>query len=84
MATGLRFHGTVSEEMRELLRREYKEHAAKTAMTDDEHMALRKWVSQGNSPYGNPNCIADERGIEMDFLSGLRTLTDLAAETHQA
>ena len=45
MATGLRFHGTVSEEMRELLRREYKEYAAKTAMTDDEHMALRKWVS---------------------------------------
>lgn len=48
-------------------------------MTPDERAALCKWVAQGNSPYANPACIADENGREMDFISGLRALDDLTA-----
>lgn len=48
-------------------------------MTPDERTALCKWVAQGNSPYANPACIADESGREMDFISGLRALDDLTA-----
>ena len=47
-------------------------------MTGEEHKALRKWVAEGNSPYSNPALYADDRGIEMDFISGWRSIDDLA------
>ena len=46
-------------------------------MTEEEHKALRSWIAEGNSPYGNPSLYADERGVEMDFISGRRTAEDL-------
>ena len=79
MALRLRFRSSVPAQLHELLRREYWEYAEKTAMTPDERAALCKWVAQGNSPYANPACIADENGCEMDFISGLRALDDLTA-----
>ena len=48
------------------------------SMTDKEHKALRRWVADGNSPYSNPALYADDRGIEMDFISGWRSIDDLA------
>lgn len=38
----------------------------------------RLWIAEGNSPYSNPVLYADERGTEMDFVSGWRTIDDLA------
>lgn len=78
MAKRINFKSNVSSDMREYLQKEYNEYAAKTSMTDEEHKALRNWVAQGNSPYSNPALYADERGIEMDFISGWRTIDDLA------
>ena len=53
-------------------------------MTEDERMALCKWVSQGNSPYENPACIADKYGVEMNFISGTRAWKDLTPEMQLA
>ena len=78
MAKRIKFKAEVSSELREYLQKEYNEYAAKTSMTEEEHKALRKWVAEGNSPYSNPALYADERGIEMDFISGWRTIDDLA------
>ena len=78
MAKRIKFKAEVSSELREYLQKEYNEYAAKTSMTEEEHKALRKWVAEGNSPYSNPALYADDRGIEMDFISGWRTIDDLA------
>ena len=78
MAKRIKFKAEVSSELREYLQKEYNEYAAKTSMTEEEHKALRKWIAEGNSPYSNPALYADERGIEMDFISGWRTIDDLA------
>lgn len=78
MAKMISFKSDVSSELREYLQKEYNEYAAKTSMTDEEHKALRKWIAEGNSPYSNPALYADERGTEMDFVSGWRTIDDLA------
>ena len=75
MAKKINFKSEVSSELRAYLQKEYEEYAAKTSMTEEEHKA---WVSEGNSPYGNPALYADERGIEMDFISGWRTIDELA------
>ena len=78
MAKRIKFKAEVSSELREYLQKEYNEYAAKTSMTEEEHKALRKWDAEENSPYSNPALYADDRGIEMDFISGWRTIDDLA------
>ena len=78
MAKRIKFKAEVSSELRAYLQKEYNEYAAKTSMTEEEHKALRRWVADGNSPYSNPALYADERGVEMDFISGWRTIEDLA------
>jgi len=78
MAKRINFKSEVPLELKAYLQKEYNEYAAKTSMTEEEHKALRKWVAEGNSPYSNPALYADERGIEMDFISGRRTIEDLA------
>ena len=78
MAKRIKFKAEVSSELREYLQKEYNEYAAKTSMTEEEHKALRKWVAEENSPYSNPALYADDRGIEMDFISGWRTIDYLA------
>ena len=78
MAKRINFKSKVSSELRAYLQKEYNEYAAKTSMTDKEHKVLRRWVADGNSPYSNPALYADDRGIEMDFISGRRTIDDLA------
>ena len=78
MAKKINFKSEVSSELRAYLQKEYEEYAAKTSMTEEEHKALRSWIAEGNSPYGNPSLYADERGIEMDFISGWKTIDELA------
>ncbi|MBQ1595435.1 MAG: hypothetical protein II105_07190 [Ruminococcus sp.] len=78
MANKIKFKSEVPSELRVYLQKEYNEYAAKTSMTEEEHKTLRNWVADGNSPYSNPALYADERGVEMDFISGWRTIEDLA------
>ena len=77
MAKKINFKSEVSSELRAYLQKEYEEYAAKTSMTEEEHKDLRSWIAEGNSPYGNPSLYADERGVEMDFISGSRIAEDL-------
>lgn len=78
MAKRIKFKAEVSSELRAYLQKEYNEYAAKTSMSEEEHKALLSWVAEGNSPYSNPALYADERGVEMDFISGWRTIDGLA------
>ena len=77
MAKKINFKSEVSSELRAYLQKEYEEYAAKTSMIEEEHKALRSWIAEGNSPYGNPSLYANERGVEMDFISGSRIAEDL-------
>ena len=72
------FNANISAGRRRFLRKEYDEYAAKTEMTESERNELNSWVSQGHSPYSNPANITDESGREMDFIRGIRTVTELA------
>ena len=78
MENKINFKSDVSSELREYLQKEYSEYAEKTSMTEKERKALIAWIAQGNSPYSNPALYADERGVEMGFISGFRTTADSA------
>ena len=68
------------QELKELLRDELSNYAASMPMTAEERIRLNNWVCGGNSPYCNPWHIADESGVEMSYLEGVRTLTALAED----
>lgn len=46
----------------------------------NEQTELNAWLAEGNSENSNPWNIADERGNELDFVSAMRTVEELAAE----
>ena len=84
MTPRLRFRAAVPAHVQEFLRDEYRAYLDKMTLTDAERADLCKWVAQGNSPYSNPGRIADESGREMDFVTGMRTLEEIEAETRLA
>ena len=83
MTTKLHFDESIQADEREFLEREYREYIEATAMTEDELSELSDWVSQGYSPYGNPANITNEKGYEVDFVQGIRIISDMIAE-HEA
>lgn len=45
-------------------------------ITKDELMALKHWISEGHSPFENPDYICDEYGVITDFITASRILDD--------
>ena len=46
-------------------------------MTEPERDELRKWVADGNSPYGNPCLLYGENGHILDFITAIRIDEDM-------
>ena len=60
------------------LRQEMRKYLSTVPDASPEEIAyLKKWVAQGNDPYGNPWRIADEHGWEMPYIHALRAERDL-------
>lgn len=49
-------------------------------LTPNEQAELNTWLAEGNSKNSNPWNITDESGNELDFVSAMRTVAELAAE----
>lgn len=49
-------------------------------LTPNERKELNAWLAEGNSENCNPWNVTDERGNELDFVSAMRTVAELAAE----
>lgn len=54
-----------------------QEYAADLNASDKEKRDLLKWYLTGHTILSNPIDLCDERGLPMDFLSGVRTAEDL-------
>lgn len=73
----LRFKNTVSKELQNKLLSELDILQDKyTDISKEEMMSLKHWVSEGNSPYTNPDYICDEYGVITDFISASRILDE--------
>lgn len=70
--TPMKFHNSVSEELRSLLRDDLQRYIKEVQITDMERQELFQWVQAGNSPYDNGWNIADDAGIPMDYVSAKR------------
>lgn len=49
-------------------------------LTTNEQRELQAWLAEGNSENSNPWYMTDECGNELDFVSAMRTVAELAAE----
>lgn len=78
----LRFRNTVSKEkQRELLNELTVMKENHPDITKDEMLSLKHWISEGNSPFTNPDMICDEYGVLSDFITASRILDEAFADT---
>lgn len=75
----LRYHNTVPKSRQRILNSELESILEKYDCSKEELLALRHWVSEGNSPYDNPDGIYNEAGLTCDFIAASR-IVDAAFE----
>ena len=73
----LRFSGSVTKERQKALLEEYETIKMKYPdLTKDEVRSLKHWISEGHSPFSNPDSICDENGVYSDFVYASRILDE--------
>lgn len=72
----MKFEKQVPRETREFLTKQLKEYEQTTRMNKEERRLLHEWVSAGNSPYENGDCIYGAGG-PVDFISALHTVQEM-------
>lgn len=73
----MEFNKSVSQELRDMLNSDLKRYEDSMVLTELERLELRKWVSDGYSPYSNPNYMSNENGSPMDFVTAMRISDEL-------
>ena len=77
----MKFKVHISDEVKEILAKEYSDYVRKTPMTPDERKAVRKWVSLGNSVYDNECMIYGENGWPIEYLEEYRMEKEIEEAT---
>ena len=72
--TLMKFHNSVSEGLRSLLRDDLQRYIKEVQITGMERQELFQWVQAGNSPYDNGWNIADDAGTPMDYIGAKRVV----------
>ena len=68
----MKFHNSVSKDLRTLLSKGLQRYVKEVRMTDTQYRELCEWVQAGNSPYDNSWYIATDAGTPMDYISAKR------------
>lgn len=68
----MKFHNSVSKDLRILLREDLQRYVKGIQMTDAEYRELCEWVQAGNSPYDNDWYMATDAGTPIDYISAKR------------
>lgn len=68
----MKFHNSVSKDLRTLLSEDLQRYVKEVQMTDAEYRELCEWVQTGNSPYDNGWYMATDAGTPMDYISAKR------------
>ncbi len=77
----MKFKAHISDEVKEILDKEYSDYVRKTPMTPDERKAVRKRVSLGNSVYDNECMVYGENGWPIEYLEEYRMEKEIEEAT---
>ena len=72
----LRYRSMVLKSRQRTLNTELESILEKYDCTEEELLALRHWVSEGNSPFENPDGIYNDSGLLCDFIAASRILDE--------
>ena len=70
----LRYRSTVFKSRQRVLNAELDSILEIYDCSEDELLALRHWVSEGNSPFENPDGIYNDAGLQCDFIAASRIM----------
>ena len=70
----LRYRANVLKSRQRILDAELESILERYDCSQDELLALRHWVAEGNSPYENPDGLFNENGLTCDFIAASRML----------
>ena len=76
----LRYRSSVLKSRQRILNAELESILEKYDCTDEELLALRHWVAEGNSPFDNPEGIYNNDGLHCDFIAASRIIDEAFSE----
>ena len=76
----MKFKKRINPEKQQILKNSLANYEQEKPMTPKEKIAVRKWVGNGNDPYGNGYGYCFENGRIMDFIEAERTNKELCEQ----
>lgn len=73
----IQFLPCTDTQLQQILRNDLATYESRFALSDDERRSLYEWVSEGNAVCDNPWNMANENGMPMDYVTAIRTISEI-------
>ena len=73
----IQFIPGIDTQLQQILRNDLAVYESSFDLTDEEQCSLYEWVSEGNAVCDNPWYMANENGTPMDFVTAMRTVSEI-------
>ena len=73
----IQFIPGIDAQLQQILRNDLAVYESSFDLSDEEQCSLYEWVSEGNAVCDNPWYMANENGTPMDFVTAMRTVSEI-------
>ena len=73
----IQFIPGIDTQLQQILRNDLAAYESSFDLSDEEQCSLYEWVSEGNAVCDNPWYMANENGTPMDFVTAMRTVSEI-------
>lgn len=73
----IRFIPGIDTQLQQILKKDLAAYESSFDLTDEERRSLYAWVLEGNAVCDNPWYMANENGTPMDFVTAMRTVSEI-------
>ena len=73
----IQFIPGIAAQLQQILRNDLAAYESSFDLSDEEQCSLYEWVSEGNAVCDNPWYMANENGTPMDFVTAMRTVSEI-------
>ena len=67
----------IDAQLQQILRNDLAVYESSFDLTDEERRSLYEWASEGNAVCDNPWYMANENGTPLDFVTAMRTVSEI-------
>ena len=73
----IQFIPGIDTQLQQILKKDLAAYESSFDLTDEERRSLYEWVSEGNAVCDNPWYMANENGAPMDYVTAMRTVSEI-------